>query len=250
MTQKTLVLTVVAALAAAALAAGCNSVLGFKDPRLEQGSGSGDPMDAAIDAKMDDAMMTDASTACPASCDPFGCETGTTTCRPKKLWVFLTTGAFTGNGIAARGGADAKCFTRVNTDFNNRGCVAARTHAIITFDGADDIQGMSAHFSIPNVAVHRADDDVMVFASWSDLITTGKAPLASDVANTTSDGTAWSGFGAAAASKCQGWTTNAAAEEGTIAETKAPPQPGLWLGRIPSTCNLLRRLLCVCWAGG
>jgi len=239
--------TCLTAIVAAALAtAGCNAVLGFKDPQLAQGSNQ---QDAAIDAPVMDAMVDTMSTACPASCDPFGCEPATTTCRPAKLWVFLTTNAggsavsFPGDGIGGRGGADAKCFTAAAAAFPNRGCVAARTHAIIAIDSADDIQS--------NVAVHRADDDVMVFASWTDLITTGKAPL-SNVANAATDaaGVVWSGFGPANSAKCLSWASKLATEAGTIAETRNPIQPGLWLGRTTDTCNLLHRLLCVCWAGG
>jgi hypothetical protein len=245
------------ALVVALATAGCNNVLGFKDPKLAP-SGDDDQQDAAVDAPPIDAAI-DGPAVCPSSCDPFGCEADNTTCKPKKLWLFLTTGqggsaqSFAGNNIGARVGADAKCASSAAVAFPTRMCTSARTRAVITIDSSDDIQSMLGRYSIPNVAVHRADDDVMVFASWADLAMS-KTPLATNVANASSNaaGVAWSGFGVANSARCLNWTTNATAELGVFAETTNPLQPSQWLSGGSSTkaCNEFHRLLCVCWAGG
>jgi hypothetical protein len=245
--------TWVTAMFAAALAtAGCSSVLGLKDPTLEM-AGS----DAAIDAPTDSG---------PAPCMPsactFGCDLGTNACKPR-LWVYLTIGAFFGNGFIGtppdvRGTADALCFDTVSRNFASRGCTKVQTHAILSVAGGDIIQVMASTYRIPVTAeVHRVDDDLLVFDNWNDLTSGSKAPhapvVSSTRAPTEADGIAWTGFGPGAPSNCIGWTSKAMPDSGVQAHTttKDGTVPGVtWLGQGSGSCEFLQPLLCVCWSTG
>jgi len=273
-----------AALAVALIAVGCSQVLGFKDPTLEDPShpldaatidgrasdGPTTPIDAAlvdaatIDAAMIDGPMIDAAidgpagpSCVPANC-PFGCDTTTDACRPAKLWVFLTAGAFTGNGFggdvanppAARSGADARC---LQTFTNNpvlmaRQCNPSRMHAVLSANNADDsIALMASKYNIPTTAeVHRADDDVLVFNNWNDLTDNTRAPRAPVSTATDPDDLIWSGFNSA--STCKNWTSQSAADSGVVGRTALTFAS--WLQRASQTCEKFGRLLCVCWTGG
>jgi hypothetical protein len=258
-------------IAAALLVAGCSQVLGFKDPRLEDAQPVID--DAAVDARADapadartDAPPDTGPAACMPSACPFGCDPDTNACRPAKLWVFLTIGAFFANGFGGadvppdvRATADARCFDTFSQSFAARACTKARTHAILTVSGGDSIQVMASTYGIPTtVEVHRADDDLLVFDSWNALTDPTKAPRAPVASHTSAssdaDGTAWTGFVPSGSSNCLGWTSKATADSGELAHTTTDSgsAPGvLWLGQGSVSCNLqLQRLLCVCWSGG
>lgn len=248
---------------AVALVVGCTQVLGLKDPTLEEVSDARLPDDATLDAPLDAPSDMGPAGCVPANC-PFGCDPDTNACRPAKLFVFLTTGAFFGDGFVGsppdvRGTADARCFDTFSTKHQQRACTRARTHAIISVAGADSIQEMASTYGIPTGApVHRIDDDLLVFASWNELIDSTKAPRAAVAsaasASTDADGTFWSGFNAMAnASNCVGWTTRAVGSSGAVGHstTDNGSAPGVtWLGQNSTSCNFLHRLLCVCWTGG
>ena len=246
----------IASIAALGLAAaGCSNVLGLKDPTFNDTA-----HDAAIDTTPPiDAPIDMGPGACMPSACQFGCDPDTNACRPAKLWVFVTTGQFFGNGIGGRAGADAKCLTAA-APFANRACTAARTHAVITFDAGDAIGDMAGRFMIPNtvmgsatlVPVHRADDDTKVADSWNDLVTPNKAPL-TDVASATTAPTdaaslVWTGFNSA--SNCTSWTSNVQTVFGAFGRTRNANPAVTWLSQSTDTCNLLHHLLCVCWSGG
>lgn len=255
------------ALISAVLAVGgCSQVLGFKDPVLEDASANNAPHDATIDAPLDaplDAPSDTGTAACvPTSC-PFGCDPDTNACRPAKLWVYLTIGAFFGNGFVGtpadvRGTADALCFDTFSKNFAARACTKARTHAILTVRGGDSIQVMASTYTIPTtVEVHRVDDDLLVFNNWNELTDPTKAPRAPLASPATAandlDGIAWTGFGSGTASNCVGWTSKATADSGVHAHTTTDSgaAPGVtWLGQESGACNFTQRLLCVCWSGG
>src|SRR5690349_18641155 len=80
-------LTTTCLLAAVALA-GCSSILGFKEPRVED-----TPIDAAV------AIDVPPDATCVESACPFGCDTATNLCRDGKLWIFKTQGAFLANAF-------------------------------------------------------------------------------------------------------------------------------------------------------
>jgi hypothetical protein len=269
MTRKKCSIILCAALGAALLAVGCSQVLGFKDPRLEDTSTTQDaatdgaPRDTAIiDGPMRDGPDIDARiidgptgpTCRPADC-PFGCDTTTDACRPGKLFVYLTAGAFLGNGFggsagaaAVRSGADARCLQTYADQFSALQCNPSRVHAVLSVNTADDsIEVMSSKFSIPTtVEVHRADDDVLVFNNWNDLTDNTRAPRAP--VSTAPDQDAdlvWSGF--KSTSNCKGWTSGSAADPGVIGHTSLTFAS--WLQRASQTCEKFGRLLCVCWTG-
>jgi len=249
------------ALAGLALAVGCSQVLGLKDPTLEDMQGnpaadagidSGVPIDAMADAPPDTGPG-----ACQPSACPFGCDPNTNACRPEKLFVFLTTGAFRGDGfmgspVDVRGTADTKCFdTFAMSATRLPPCTRARMHAILSIGGTDSIQSMKATYSIPaTVPVHRIDDDTPVFNSWTDLTDPTKAPRAA-VASVQDpiDGSFWSGFNEFdTASKCLGWVSKDAAQFGATGQATTVDKT--WLRQPSSGCNLTQKLLCVCWTGG
>lgn len=268
MTWKTCSIALCAALGLALLAVGCSQVLGFKDPGLEEPNNlqdaatDGTPDDAAIDGPLRDGPLADGpidgppgATCRPADC-PFGCDTVNDRCRPGKLSVFLTAGAFLGNGFGGtagpnlvRGGADARCLQTYSDQFSALQCNPARVHAVLSVNTADDsIALMASKFGIPTtVEVHRADDDVLVFNNWNDLTDNTKAPRAP--VSTAPDQDAdliWSGFNST--SNCKGWTSAAASDSGVIGHTSLTFAS--WLQRASQTCEKFGRLLCVCWSGG
>jgi hypothetical protein len=242
------------AIAAAALA-GCNVLLGLnKEPSLNE------PIDAAVDMKPVDMMVDMDTSACAGmNCGVFGCDTNANMCRPPKLWVFLTPGAFFGNGFGGtdnppdvRATSDTLCFTEASTHFAGRACSRNRSHAVLTVAGADSIQTMAAVYQIPPAAeVHRIDDDVLVSNKWDDLVAgaTTRAPAASAATiAVTGDGIVWTGFGGGAASNCTSWTVRNV--NGVQGNTAASDTNALWLGTGSQSCGLLERLMCICWSGG
>jgi len=246
---------------ALALAAGCSNVLGLKDPTF-QDTGH----DAAIlDTPPIDGTPVDA--ACMGSACPFGCDMTTNMCRPAKLWVYLTTAngspqSFLGDGFGGRdtppdvrATTDTTCFTTATQAFPMRACSRDRSHAILTINGSDNIPAMATLYSIPTtVEVHRADDDVLVANTWTDLTDTSKAPRApvasAASAATEAAGIVWTGSGGA--NTCGSWTsegsTSSATDNGVRGHTTL--MVTTWMGRDVLTCNTLARLLCVCWSGG
>jgi hypothetical protein len=235
---------------AAVAAAGCSNVLGLKDPSLhEPGPGS----DAAVDGATDAPIDTGPAACVPANC-PFGCDSSTNACKVR-LFAFLTTGQFFGDGIGGRGGADTKCFTTASAAFPDRACTAARTRAVISIDTSDNIQAMSALYMIPtDVEVHRIDDDVLVATNWNTFTAPSTAPI-TDVASATSASSSaasqvWTGFGGATASNCTNWTSKLSTVLGVRGTTRMPAMPATWLGEGSEGCNLLHRLLCICATKG
>jgi hypothetical protein len=253
---------------AALLATACNPIVGFKDPKLDRPTQTDD---AAIDAEVHDAPPDMASTiTCPASCT-FGCEADLTTCRPARLWLFQTKGAFAGNGFVGNGTAadvrktaDTKCFLAASdpTVYPDRGCTQEHTRAIITIDGTDVISTMSNRFGIPTavgtnpVEVHRIDDDATVTGTWNDLITS--TPLTNEAVTLTAGGTdtgadadndiAWTGVNGS--STCSTWSSagssNTPPDLGVVARTRI--KSSNWMLRGSLACSELHHLLCVCWS--
>lgn len=231
------VVTISAVLFIAAFIAGCSSIIGLKEPSLEEGE---EPMDA----------MPDMSTnACPANCE-YGCkEPGV--CREGKLWVFLSTGAFSGMGLngptMARTFTDQACRTTADTLYARHGCAPARTHAILEVSVSDAIGGMKATYGIPaNLEVLRAEDEVTITSSWDVLI--GGTGVTSPATNTSTDPNDlsvgfWTGLGNL---NCTNWST--ASGDGRRGSASAVASN--WLNRGATPCGDSRRLLCVCWAGG
>jgi hypothetical protein len=243
---------------ALALTAGCSNVLGLKDPTFNDTG-----HDAAIDAPPIDGPPTDMGPAAcvPAACQ-FGCDPTTNMCRPAKLWVYLTTGAYLGDTFGGRDAppdvratADTFCFTNAAQNFPGRACSRDRSHAILTIIGSDSIPTMAIVYNIPTtVEVHRADDDVLVANTWTDLTDTTKAPRAPVAsmasAATEAAGQVWTGSGGA--NTCGEWmsegSTTMATDNGVLGHTTL--MVSTWMQRSTQTCNLLARLLCVCWSGG
>ena len=240
--------------------AGCSPLLGLnKEPSLDD-----TVHDAAVDQMAIDMMTVDMDTSACAgmNCGVFGCDVANRTCRPAKLWVFLSNGQFPANGFGGldntvRATADDKCFATITADFQNRACTADRTHAILTVSSADPIGSMATLYHIPTtVEVHRIDDDVLVFNNWGDLvgIQAPKAFVSSPARSPTdAEGIAWTGFGGPTASNCAGWTKNDSGTFGVIAHTTSTKGSlASWLGPESVPCNTgpLQHLLCVCWSGG
>jgi hypothetical protein len=281
MTRKTCSIALISALAAALLIVGCSQVLGFKDPTLEDPA---HPQDAAndgptrdgpiIDGPIIDGAIVDGPTidgppidaaidapsgpSCvPANC-PFGCDTTRDACRPGKLSVFLTNGAFLGDGFggdptnppAARAGADARCLQTYNVTFPTLQCNPARMHAVLSANNSDDsIPLMASRYSIPTtVEVHRASDDVLVFNNWNDLTDNTKSPRAPVDAAPAPDDVVWSGFGGG--SSCNSWTSRAPAPTAAGVIGRTSLTVASWLARSSQGCDQFARLLCVCWTGG
>lgn len=239
MTTKTCLIAMVAA----ALAAGCSQVLGFKDPRL-------DNTQPGIDALVDTAPVN----CVPAACQ-FGCDPSTNACREGKLWIFKTAGATVGNGFGGtdvppnvRGGADGRCLATYTSRYAARQCNSNNVHAILYISSSDSIALMATKYSIPtNVEVHRADDDVLVSNNWNDLTDPTKQLRApATTATTDAAGTVWTGTNAS--STCRNWTSTATSDTGTYGYTTRTevtwPTEGVF------ACDSLAGLLCICWPGG
>jgi hypothetical protein len=144
-----------------------------------------------------------------------------------------------------RATTDARCFDTATTTYASRACSRSRTHAVLFVSGADSIALMAGMYSIPTtVPVHRADDDVVVSNNWNDLIDvrTPRAPVAN--AASEAAGIVWTG--ANTTSHCTNWTSPAA--NGVRGHTTL--MVSTWMNRSSSACDLLARLLCVCWSGG
>jgi hypothetical protein len=269
----------VVAMIAAALTASCSSVLGFKDPQVETdpqdamiggpGNDTGVVIDASmmadgsiIDGKMIDAPIDgpklDGASGCPSTCG-FGCDTGTTTCRTGKLYVYETVGAFVGNDFGGqdvpptvRATADNLCFETVSTMHQERACSRDRTHAILGINGPDSVSGMAVNYSIPlTVGVDRVDDDVLVANNWNDLVDITMASRAPVTTATGDSALVWTGASASvnAGTTCQGWTAADKNSSGVTGHTDMSSLP-MWLGHGASPCNTVAHLLCICWAGG
>ena len=256
--------TMLMVMALGGLAAGCSSVLGFKDPRLEADDTTRDATigGPGTDARMLDARPTDGPIGTPTdaaidapagACQPsacaFGCDPDTKMCRiDGTLYVYPTVGQFAANDFGGkdtpptvRASADAVCFASAPAA---RHCDLTRTHAVLYVSGADSLALMATKYSIPTTApVHRGDDDVLVFNNWNDLVDPTKAPRAV-VTTTATD--LWSGANETAT--CANWTSVSNTNSGVIGRTSVVN--GSWLNRAAVTCDLLERLLCICWSGG
>jgi hypothetical protein len=237
------------AVAIAVLATACSSVLGLKDPTLDE---TEIPMpDAAIDGPPIDMGPA----ACMPSACPFGCDPSSNACRDGKLWVFLTTGSYLGDGFGGRdtpptvrATTDALCNATATATHSARACNRTRTHAVILISASDSIALMATQYGIPTtVPVHRADDDVLVANTWNDLIDTTRPPRA-PIANAPTEqaGIVWTG--ANGSSTCVNWTSAAMTDNGVRGHPTL--MSANWMIRSSNTCNLLARLLCVCWSGG
>ena len=262
MTKTIWMVVVLGALAAG----GCSSVLGFKDPQLESDDA---PQDAkiggpGIDAKRLDAGPIDAPTdaaidAPPAGCQPsacaFGCDPNTKMCRTDgTLYVYATGGQFAANDFGGkdnpptvRASSDARCFDDAKRQFSALNCDLTRTHAVLYVSGADSLALMASKYSIPTTApVHRADDNVLVFNNWNDLVDSTKTPR---IVVTTTPVDVWSGANETAT--CKNWTSLANGDttiNGIIGRTSVVSTN--WLNRVGVSCDLLEHLLCICWSGG
>lgn len=179
----------------------------------------------------------------------FGCNPTADACRPAKLFLFQTVGAFQGGGtvtpVGGRAGADAKCFTDFTNRFANLACTAAHTHAVLSINAAEPISTMAGTFGIPiNVPVHRANDDVLVSNTWNDFINPNLLTIAPPTSATPGNGFVWTGGNGA--DTCGGWGTSSVGSgiRGDTTSTTA-----LRLSNDALACNLTSRLLCVCRSG-
>lgn len=232
-------------MAAAALAAGCSQVLGFKDPTVDNTKA-----DAAIDAPIDMAPA-----ACMPSACPFGCDMTTNACRDGKLWIFKTAAAFFGKEFGGgdtppnvRGGADGKCLETYTIVYPTLACSNNRVHAILHVNNTDSIALMATKYGIPtNVPVHRAEDDVLVSNHWNDLTDTTKPLRApATTAATDAEGLVWTG--ANTVSTCVNWTSALSTEVGARGYTNR--MEAGWLSEDTSRCDRAASLLCICWSDG
>jgi hypothetical protein len=239
------------AIATSALAAGCSSLLGFKDPTFQEDR----PIDATpIDGPIDGSIDTGPAACMASDCPVFGCDTATNMCRDSKLWIFPTAGAFLGNAFGGtdtppnvRGGADGKCLATYTTSFSTRQCNPARVHAILYVSAADGLVTMASKYSIPtSVTVHRADDDAIVAQTWTDLLDISKTSLAQITTLAMPDGIVWTG--ANTTNTCANWTSALTADTGTRGYTS--DLLASWFQRDTFRCDRTARLMCVCWSGG
>lgn len=237
-------------MAAAALAAGCSQVLGFKDPTVDNTKAdAGDAGDAGVDAPVD------TPAACmPAAC-PFGCDPTTNACKEGKLWVFKTAAAFLGNAFGGtdsppnvRGGADGKCLETYSVFYAALQCDTNRMHAILHVNSADSIPLMATKYAIPtNAPVHRAEDDVLISNNWNDLTDPTKQLRApATTAATDSEGMVWTGANTVVT--CTNWTSMVSTDSGDIGLTSRTDAG--WLNEGTSHCDRSASLICVCWSGG
>jgi len=237
--------------------AGCSSILGFKDPKLQ---------DVPEDAAQMDAMIDAGSLArCkPTEC-AFGCNTTTDACRDGAVWIYLTAGAYasdafggTGATPDVRGGADALCrktYTESAT-LKTRSCNLNRVHAVISIGSADTIELMSSNPAImvpTSVPVQRGDDAAVVANNWNDFTDINTqprvAPASPGSAPLEDNGIVWSGF-KSTTSTCKGWTSSLSTDSGVQGHSTLTA--GNWLSRGSVTCSgtNFARLLCACWSGG
>jgi hypothetical protein len=180
----------------------------------------------------------------------FGCNGTTDACRPAKLFLVLTAGGFQGAGtttpIGGRAGADAKCFTDINTRFPGLACTAAHTHAVLSISAAETIATMSATFNIQtDVPLHRGNDDVRVANHWIDFVNPNLDALAPLSTATVGNGFAWTG-GFNGAATCNGWGTSSTTQ-GTRGDTRQTNAFRVALEGFD--CQLSNKLLCVCRSG-
>lgn len=226
--------------------AGCSQIVGFKDPKLDDMLGTGGP-----DAAVPDAPPAGAQCK-PADC-PFGCDPATDRCRPAKLWVYLSKGAFNGAGFGGqdtppnpRGGADAQCGLTLAESFPKLACNPKRVHAVLNISSGDSIGTMATQFTIPTDApVHRPSDDVLVADTWLDLTAT-KSPRVAVLNDTNEDlGLVWSGN---ATTNCKNWTSAVTSNNGVRGH--ATLTSANWLARDSAPCDGFARLVCICWSGG
>jgi hypothetical protein len=228
----------------AALALGCSEILELKEPTLAD-----DEVDGGSDAPVDSMP----GVCVPAAC-PFGCDSTTNACREGKLWLFKTGGSFFGNSFGGmdvppnvRGGADGRCLVTYMQSYTMRECKPGNVHAILHVSSSDSIPLMATKYSVPtNVPVHRADDGVLVSNNWNDLTDPTKTlRAAATTAPAGDDAMVWTGANGVAS--CANWTSRAATESGTRANTSVTS--ATWLRQDTFRCDLLFSLLCACWAG-
>jgi hypothetical protein len=195
--------------------------------------------------------------AVPADCPVFGCDTATNMCKPSKLWIFPTAGAFLGNAFGGtdnppnvRGGADGKCLATYTASqvFSTRQCNPARVHSILFVSAVDSLALMASRYGVPTtVPVHRADDDVVVAQTWTDLLDINKMSLAPvTTAPSLAEGIMWTGSNTT--NTCANWTSNLTADTGTRGYTN--DMAASWFQRDVFRCDRTARLMCVCWSGG
>lgn len=232
--------------------AGCSSILGFKDPKLQ---------DVPEDAAQMDAMIDAGSLArCkPTEC-AFGCDTTTDACRDGVVWIYLSAGAFagdafggTGTNVDVRGGADALCrktYTESAT-LTTRSCNLNRVHAVISIGSADTIALMSSNPAImvpTSVPVQRGLDAAVIANNWNDFTdinTTPRVAVLDDVDQ--NNGLVWTGFNSTTAT-CKGWTSELGTDSGV--QGHATMIVGNWWSRSSVACSNFARLVCACWSGG
>jgi hypothetical protein len=242
------------AIIAAALLAGCSSILGFKDPKLDDMLNNNPPDDAAVDAAIDakiDAGDTGPAACMPSAC-PFGCDPGTNACREARLSVFLTMGATIGNGFGGtdaspdvRVGSDTKCIATLAAKFAALACNPARVHAVLHVSGSDTLLGMASKYRIPlNAPVRRADDNALVADGWDHLLSSPDNPPSSET--DPAQATVWTG--ANESTHCNNWTSGVNGVSGIVGDTSS--KLVTWTLGPAQPCNRTARLLCVCWTGG
>lgn len=256
-----------------ALAAGCADITrvadgGPGDGTADSGTlgtagdgGAGTLVDGGAGDLDSGALATDAgsSDAGPVGCDesqcPFGCDPDSDedACRPARLWVYPSAGQFLADGFGGqdntvRATSDLICIATAEERYAGRSCNRDRTHAVLFVSQGDSIPLMATRYEIPTDApVHRAEDDVRLFAGWNDLVdTTNTRPPAAPV-TLASPGFVWSG--ALGTATCQSWTTSSPSELGIQGDTSSTSAN--WLSRRGGVgCDQLANLLCVCWSGG
>lgn len=258
----------IAALTVIVTAAGCSSILGFKDPQLDDGpqdaqiggptaDGSMTPIDGSmtpIDSSMTpiDAPIDGQPAACVPSACPFGCDPDTSMCKTTgTLYVYASTGSYMGSQFGGadtppdvRAAADGICFATANTTFSALKCDQTRAHAVLQVSSADSLSLMASKYGIPTTApVHRADDDVVVVDNWNALLDQNNAPRAPVTTGTDANSTVWTG--ANTTETCSNWTSTTVT--GVVGKTNLMVPN--WIVRASLACSSFERLLCICWSG-
>jgi hypothetical protein len=166
----------------------------------------------------------------------YGCDTNA--CRPGQLWVFPTQGQFLGN-LGGRSGADAYCQVTYDNTLSALGC--NRVHALLGVSAADRLTHMHVNYGIlQGVPVRRAVDGLTIANNWLDLVNPNLQLL--EKASTASELIFWSGLNTDRT--CEGWTSGSGSISGDSGDGTVVAS---WLSRALRSCNLLYKLMCVCW---
>jgi hypothetical protein len=210
------------------LMAGCNQIVGFKDPKLEGDGGNGSGSDGSVgDGGID--MAIDAP--------------------PANLFIFVTDAGFIGGFGAANGArqtADIKCQDKYTASFPALGCT--QIHAFIQ---VDDTVDTLARFKITfntvplTTEIKRATADRTPVSPNIDSLVNPNAQLLAAIAPGTTTPLFWSGRGVTANLQCNNWTSSQTSVQGNAGDVTTT---NAWTSQANVTCNNFdEHFVCVCW---